>query len=238
MLIKYTDNIVKFFTYVKFLLYLITRQVIKRICGMANQSNKVSENILLLLKRQGALRTADIADHFHLTTMAVRQHLHIHMQNELVKYFDEPAERGRPKRMWTLSEKAHQQFPKDADLFLEYLVDFIPEQQRALGFQNIFERYTQRMQQTVNAAMMHSDARSHIPEILTSFGYFCDVETITATQLLVHVYHCPHAHLLDAYPELIELERQLIQQVFCLRKVDIIASNAPFGYHMQYTIYF
>ena len=84
---------------------------------MANKSNKVSDNILLLLKKEGALCTSDIADYFQVTTMAVRQHLHIHMQNGLVEYFDQPAERGRPKRMWALSERADQQFPKDLDLF-------------------------------------------------------------------------------------------------------------------------
>ncbi|MFC4347732.1 helix-turn-helix transcriptional regulator [Kordiimonas lipolytica] len=80
------------------------------------------EIILTELKRTGACRADDMAEKLELTPMAIRQHLYQLRDEGAVVCRSKPQGRGRPAKMWELTEKADVYFP-DAhrDLSLDLL---------------------------------------------------------------------------------------------------------------------
>ena len=75
------------------------------------QSPKTRRTILDLIKREGEVTTAALADILGLTTMAVRLHL-LEMEGEgLVAARAEARGRGRPQKLWSLTEAAARVFP-------------------------------------------------------------------------------------------------------------------------------
>lgn len=83
-----------------------------------------SERILFALKTKGALSARQIADAFGMSVMGAHKALNGLCDQGLVKGFDRIEGRGRPKRLFELSEKGHRRFPDNhADLTVEMLDD-------------------------------------------------------------------------------------------------------------------
>src|ERR1700730_67934 len=73
---------------------------------------KTRPAILKILKMQGPLDSAQLADQLELTAMAVRQHLYA-LQNEgHVEAEERPVPIGRPAKHWRLTREADQLFPE------------------------------------------------------------------------------------------------------------------------------
>ena len=73
---------------------------------------KTRRAIIKILKTQGPLDSAQIANQLKLTAMAVRQHLYA-LQNEgHVEAEERPVPIGRPAKHWRLTRDADQFFPE------------------------------------------------------------------------------------------------------------------------------
>ncbi len=78
--------------------------------------------ILTHLKMTGPSRAADMADRFDLTPMAVRLHLYDLEKQGVVTATSVAKGRGRPSKIWRLTEKADDAFPDShRDLAVELL---------------------------------------------------------------------------------------------------------------------
>ncbi len=178
-----------------------------------NQSNKVSHNILIYLKKNGRKTTTEIAQHFSLTSMAVRQHLHLHKMNDLVCYAEQHASRGRPKRVWFLTEKAEKTFPNDADKLLNFLV-LACQNQSQKPLSDMLDSYLNALCQ--NVAQLTGDAKTKLKSLskaLNDWGYLN--ETIFAEDGLfrLSIYHCPHYLLVRHLDELYDFEKNILPAI-------------------------
>jgi predicted ArsR family transcriptional regulator len=63
------------------------------------------------LKRAGPQRARDLGDHLGVTAMAVRQHLYALEAEGIVTAEQQPRPRGRPVKLWRLTEAAERFFP-------------------------------------------------------------------------------------------------------------------------------
>src|SRR6478672_5577285 len=73
---------------------------------------KTRRAIVKILKMQGPLDSAQLAEQLGLTAMAVRQHLYA-LQNEgHVEAEERPVPIGRPAKHWRLTREADQLFPE------------------------------------------------------------------------------------------------------------------------------
>ncbi|HLI24379.1 MAG TPA: helix-turn-helix domain-containing protein, partial [Acidimicrobiales bacterium] len=78
--------------------------------------------ILTALKRQGSMRTAEVADALGITVAAARQQLGRLSDDGLVRHGPEVDGRGRPAHRWQLAPLAESLFPKRyGDLTTELL---------------------------------------------------------------------------------------------------------------------
>ena len=78
---------------------------------------KTRRAIVKLLKTEGPLDSARLAERLGLTTMAVRQHLYALQSENLVAHEERPVPLGRPTRFWSLRPSSPSSGPWSPDGF-------------------------------------------------------------------------------------------------------------------------
>src|SRR5438046_3577078 len=96
----------------------------------AVREGKTRRAIVKLLKTEGALDSARLARHLHLTPMAVRQHLYALQREKLVTAEERPVPLGRPAKHWQLTSEANRLFP---DAYAELTIALVGAVGAAFG---------------------------------------------------------------------------------------------------------
>src|SRR5215467_14029838 len=84
--------------------------------------NKTRRAIVKLLKTEGEMDSAQLAEQLEITAMAVRQHLYELQKEKLADYEERPVPIGRPVKKWRLTRDADRLFP---DAYAELSVALI-----------------------------------------------------------------------------------------------------------------
>ncbi len=92
-----------------------------------NTKEKTRAGILMLLKRDGPQEATQLAKQFGVTDMAVRQHLYALEEQGDICYCDVPRPKGRPAKLWQLTEQANDHFPNAHAEFSTGLISSIQE---------------------------------------------------------------------------------------------------------------
>src|SRR5215212_10502779 len=95
---------------------------------------KTRRAIVKLLKTEGPLGTAELAERLGLTAMAVRLHLYALQGEGLVTAEDRPVPVGRPAKSWRLTPEADRHFP---EAYAELSVALIDAMQETLGEEGV-----------------------------------------------------------------------------------------------------
>src|SRR5690625_4301060 len=101
--------------------------------------------ILLHLKRMTALGVRELSEALNLTPMAVRQHLAALERQNRVESDDVKGARGRPRRMYRLTDRGHDLFPSS---YHDLALSLLEEVELSAGEQKldqIFDLRTQRL---------------------------------------------------------------------------------------------
>jgi len=102
-----------------------------------------TDRILFLLKTRGGSQAATLAAALGMSAQAVREHLARLCADGLVQYDDEAEGRGRPRRRWSLTERAQSLFP---DSHAELAVELVEAIRAELGEAEL-ERLIRRREQ-------------------------------------------------------------------------------------------
>jgi len=87
--------------------------------------NNTHQNIINLLKTQGAMTAKILASELDVTTMGIRQHmLQLEKSGDII-FEDRKAERGRPTRYWSLTEKSNGHFPDGHEVLTVQLIESV-----------------------------------------------------------------------------------------------------------------
>src|SRR5215210_5856027 len=91
---------------------------------------KTRRAIVKLLKTEGPLGSAQLAERLGLTAMAVRLQMYALQEEGLVAAEDRPVPVGRPAKFWRLTREADRHFP---EAYAELCVALIEAMQETLG---------------------------------------------------------------------------------------------------------
>src|SRR5260370_9748896 len=79
--------------------------------SVVGNDRKTRRAIVHLLKTDGPLTSAQLADRLGLTAMGVRQHLYALQSEKFVAVEERPVPIGRPAKHWHLTREADRLFP-------------------------------------------------------------------------------------------------------------------------------
>jgi predicted ArsR family transcriptional regulator len=156
---------------------------------------KVKDQILHLLKMQGAQTATAIAAQVQVSPMAIRQHLQSLQAERWVTYQEERRPLGRPVKLWELTVQAGDRFPNShADLMVD-LLKSVESVFGDAGLDQLVAERSQRQVQTYQAKVAKTGTWQQrvwaIAHLRTQEGYMAEVIELSKGDLLLVENHCP-----------------------------------------------
>lgn len=159
---------------------------------------KAKDQILHVLKVQGAQTATALADELQVSPMAIRQHLQTLKAEQWVTYREERRPMGRPVKLWQLTEQSAERFPnRHADL----MVDLLRSIQTVFGSDGVDKLVTERSQRQIQTYqskltdLVTEQNWQHqvraIAQLRTQEGYMAEVIDQPDGNLLLIENHCP-----------------------------------------------
>ena len=161
----------------------------------AGNDSKTRRRIVMMLKTEGPLDAATLAERIGVSAMAIRQHLYILQDEKMVTAKEHPVPLGRPAKHWELTRKADRLFP---DAYAELSVSLIDSLNDAFGtdgLQKILECRTAHQRASysarISSTMPLRRKLQKLAEIRTDEGYMAEVHSAGAGQYFFIENHCP-----------------------------------------------
>ncbi len=176
------------------------------------------EIILNELKKRGQARADDLAGVLGVTPMAVRQHLYQLQEEGAVICCSVPQGRGRPAKLWELTQKADIYF-QDAhrDLSLD-LIDSMRTLFGDDGLEKLVSHRTEKQQaRYTDAASDKKTLQSRLETLAeerSKEGYMAEVVVQEDGVLLLLENHCPICEAAKACSGLCSKELSMFQNIF------------------------
>lgn len=182
---------------------------------------RIARSILV----DGASTAADLAHRLDLTPAAVRRHLDLLLEEGAleVRANRGPVSRGRgrPARLYALTEKGREAFEKKYDDLAVQALRFVEEQSGEAGVRAFARKRASFVGDRFAVVRAGSPELSNaevLAQVFTDEGYAAGVRTIAdaagdpiAEQLCQG--HCPVAHVAAEFPQLCEEETSAISEV-------------------------
>lgn len=174
------------------------------------------ERLLSLLHERGPSTTTCLADLLELAPAGVRRHLDALLADGVVTHHESRAAvirgRGRPAKVWALTEAGHAAGPAAYDDLaaeaLRFLAVHVGEDAvRAFADQRVAE-LEDRYRDALEAAQPHERPQA-LAEAMTADGYAAGVrDGVTGVQLCQH--HCPVQQVAREFPQFCDAETAAI----------------------------
>ena len=156
---------------------------------------KTRRAITKLLKTEGPIDSAQLAERLGLTAMAVRQHLYALQREGLVSSEERPVPIGRPAKFWRLTRDADRLFP---EAYAELSVALIDSVKDAFGDEGLDRVLTsrcarQRMEYTkrIKPGASLEKKLEELAKVRSEEGYMAEIRKEGKGSYLLVENHCP-----------------------------------------------
>lgn len=156
--------------------------------------NASTDKILYLLKRQGPQSAATLGEQLQMTSMGARQHLLALEGEGWVSFNDEARGRGRPVRLWHLTELAWQRFPDTHGELTLQLIDDVRQLFGEEGMDRLIARREQQMLNRYRAELTQpalAEKLAALKALRSREGYMADMSQEEDGSWLWWESHCP-----------------------------------------------
>jgi predicted ArsR family transcriptional regulator len=186
--------------------------------------------ILNELKRSQGLPVGELADRLKMSYMGVKEQCEHLEKAGLLDTWRQPQTRGRPFKLYRLTQKAHELFPTASNPVTLNLLEAAlklygptaPEKLLLVVFQKMTVAYETRLRGETLAERVKwlSRLRDHD-------GYMSEYETGDQGQLRIVEHHSPILDVLRAYPIAAKLESDMFQRLLgvTVQREESIASG-------------
>ena len=156
---------------------------------------KTRRAIVKLLKTEGPLGSAQLAERLGLTAMAVRLHLYALQGEGLVTAEDRPVPVGRPAKLWRLTREADRHFPEAYAELSVALIDAMRDTFGAEGLNRVLNSRCERQRADYAKRIRPGDSLDkklkELARLRTEEGYMADVRPEEGGGFLLVESHCP-----------------------------------------------
>jgi predicted ArsR family transcriptional regulator len=188
--------------------------------GGQHGDDRTRDAVARLILERGPQTAAALAEQLGLSPAAVRRHLDALVADELLIERDpRPSPhrgRGRPARVYALTDKGRAVFPHAYDdlatTALRYLRETGGEDAVTAFAEHRAATLAEALRPTVDRGTTPATRAEALAAALSANGYAATTEAATlGVQVCQH--HCPVAHVAAEFPELCEAETRAFEQV-------------------------
>jgi predicted ArsR family transcriptional regulator len=179
---------------------------------------RTRERVARLLLEHGPQTTVELAEALGVGSAAVRRHLEAMLAEGEISSREQPVNgqrgRGRPARVFLLTEAGRSQFPHTYDDIAAAALRYLAEHGGPDAIERFAAERVAQLEERCRAAMDEAGddrlARAQaLAEALSAEGYAASTTAIAAGgQLCQH--HCPVAHVAAEFPQLCDAETTVI----------------------------
>lgn len=177
---------------------------------------KTRRAITKLLKTEGPIDSAQLAQRLGLTAMAVRQHLYALQREGLVVAEERPVPIGRPAKFWSLTREADRLFPEAYAELSVALIDSVKDAFGPEGLERVLTSRCARQRLDYGKRIRPGDSLeqklSALARVRTDEGYMAEVKREGNGSFLLVENHCPICAAANAC------------QGFCSTELDLFRS--------------
>jgi predicted ArsR family transcriptional regulator len=194
---------------------------------------KTRRAIVKLLKTEGPLDSARLAERLGLTAMAVRQHLYALQSESLVVAEGRPGPVGRPAKSWRLTREADRLFPEAYAELSVALLDAMQDTFGAEGLNRVLVSRCARQQADYVKRIRPADPLekklAELARVRTEEGYMAEVRAEEGGGYLLVENHCPICAAANACQGFCSTELDLFRSVLgpgvAVERVEHIVSG-------------
>jgi predicted ArsR family transcriptional regulator len=209
----------------------------------ASDESKTRRRIVKLLKTEGPLDSATLASRIGVSAMAVRQHLYMLQDQQMVTAKERPVPLGRPAKYWELTRQADRLFPDAYAELSVSLIDSLNDAFGAQGLQKILESRSARQRAAysdrISSTMPLRKKLQKLAQIRTEEGYMAELRSEGAGHYLFIENHCPICAAASNCTGLcaseLSLFRSVLGPVIVERVEHILAGERRCVYRIQNT---
>jgi predicted ArsR family transcriptional regulator len=159
------------------------------------EDRKTRRTLLHLLKTEGPLTSAQLADRLGRTAMAVRQHLYALQAEKFVTVEERRVPIGRPAKHWQLTAEADRFFPEAYAELSVSLIGALGHAFGAEGLKRVLETRCARQQAAYAGRITPSaslkEKLQQLARVRTEEGYMAEVKPGGKGSFLFIENHCP-----------------------------------------------
>jgi len=177
---------------------------------------KTRRAISKLLKTEGPIDSAQLAERLGLTAMAVRQHLYALQREGLVSAEQRPVPIGRPAKFWRLTREADRLFPEAYAELSVALIDSVKDAFGDEGLERVLTSRCARQRMDYGKRIRQKDSLEkkleELAKVRSEEGYMAEIRTEGEGSYLLIENHCPICAAANAC------------QGFCATELDLFRS--------------
>lgn len=177
---------------------------------------KTRRAIVKLLKTEGPIDSAQLAERLGLTAMAVRHHLYALQGEGLVTHEERPVPVGRPAKHWRLTSEADRLFPEAYAELSVALIEAMQDTFGAEGLNRVLVSRCARQRADYAKRIRPADPLEkklrELSRVRTEEGYMAEVRREKGGGYLLVENHCPICAAANAC------------QGFCSTELDLFRS--------------
>jgi predicted ArsR family transcriptional regulator len=165
--------------------------------------------IIDLLKINGAMSVEQLAGRLEVSKVCVRRHLSLLERDGLISYQKERHERGRPRFIYRLTEKARCLFPQIYDEFAKEVLAQIERHFGDEGLQRVLgaraDELIAQLRREFEGLSLDERVKSLVKQI-SAKGYLADVRRVKDGTYRMRQRNCPTESVASAYRDLCDEE--------------------------------
>lgn len=180
------------------------------------EQGETRQQILLLLRRRGAMTAAELSDDLGIGAVGVRQHIALLERDGLVHASGVRRGVGRPSHLYVLTAAAEAIFPKSYDRLLIDALAFVAAQGGEAAVDRLFdERRRRLLEEYAPRVEGYSLAErvAALAEILNEHGYMCEWRRLPDGAIELIEHNCPIDCVARDYPHACAHERKLYEEL-------------------------
>jgi DeoR family transcriptional regulator, suf operon transcriptional repressor len=201
--------------------------------------SQTQQQIMNTLKKTGATSAEHLAKVAQITVSGVRQHLSSLEASGLVMFQDTRQGRGRPKRLYLLTQAAQSLYPRTYSELTNELLDYVAEDNPDLLEQIFVKRRQRRLQSAEQRLAPHHTPEAQLGElakILDEDGYLCELEVVSKTQYRLIEHNCAILGVALRYGQACQSELEFIRAALPKMQVERVSHMVAGAYTCTYLV--